>query len=222
MSQRWLIRKWWRRWLKGSNETYCKTYNTFFTMTLEAALWDIGLTSVGVILGYWVAVGYDRRKTRDDFEKAHNLSMNTLVSSLKTNSKCIDQMFTVELGAGLHPSYPLDTTALALINFGARPFLPKNTDWPDKFNRLRFEMEHINRKLLMDFIGKTIHLIPINTNEIQIAYQRYNATGQTDSPDPNHPWSGTVTLLLRTKKALDEQILELERFGYIGEVIKPY
>jgi hypothetical protein len=97
-------------------------------MSIYTALWDIGLTAVGVILGYWVAVRYDRKKTKEEFMAAYNLSMNALVSSLKTNSKCIHQMFTVEFPAGCYPTYPLDTTALSLIIYGARPYLPKNTD----------------------------------------------------------------------------------------------
>lgn len=191
-------------------------------MTLYAALWDIGLTAVGVVLGYLVAVSYDRKKTRDDFRKAHNLSMNALVSSLKTNSKYIHQMFTVEFPSGHFPSYPLDTAALAFINFGARPFLPPGTDWPGKFNRLRFEMDHVNQRLMMNFIGHTIHHLGIDAREIQNAYHLYNTTGKIDPSHISNQMSGTVALLLACKKAIDEQVQELEKFGYRGEVVKPF
>lgn len=191
-------------------------------MTIGDAALSVGLTAVGVVLGYIVAVGYDRRKTSDEFKKAHNLSMNALVSSLKTNSKYIHQMFTVEFPASLHPTYPLDTTALAFINFGARPYLPQGTDWPSKFNRLRFEMEHANQRLLMDFIGHTIHRLPIDAHGIQAAYHLYNNTGQIDRTMISQHMSGTVGLLLACKRAIDEQIQELEKFGYKGEVIQAY
>ena len=187
-------------------------------MTICGALWDIGLTAAGVILGYWVAVGYDRGKTRKAFTEAHNLSMNALVSSLKTNSTYIHQMFTIELPANCYPTYPLDTASLALINFAAWPYLPKNTNWSEKFNRLRFEMEHINRRLLMEFLKGT----PIDPNDIQAFYLQYNTNGQIPPLMDAHPWSGISRLLLACKSAIDEQIQELERFGYAGEVVKPY
>src|SRR5437773_1511067 len=98
-------------------------------MTICSMLWDILLTAIGVFIGYFAAVNFDRKKTKGEFMDSHNLSMNALVSSLKTNSDYIHQMFKVEFPKGLYPSYPLDTVALALINFSARPYLPKNTSW---------------------------------------------------------------------------------------------
>lgn len=186
-------------------------------MTFCSALFEIVITAIGVAVGYWVAVAYDRKKTENEFKKALNLSMNALVSSLKTNSKYIDQMFTVEFANNTYPSYPLDTTALALINFGARPYLPKNTDWPDKFNRLRFEMEHINRRLLMEFICNRA----LDVNSIKSVYQEYKASGQIPPIVADHT-SAIIALILRCKSALDSQIEELEKYGYKGEVIKPY
>lgn len=187
-------------------------------MTFCSALFDILVTAVGVAVGYWIAVAYDRKKTKNEFNEAHNLSMNALVSSLKTNSKYIDQMFTVEFANGCFPSYPLDTTALALINFGARPYLPENTDWPDKFNRLRFEMEHINRRILMEFLCQS----SIDVSLIKISYSEYKNSCRMPPLDNARPWSAIIALILGCKLALDSQIEELEKYGYKGEVIKPY
>ncbi|HEY5813384.1 MAG TPA: hypothetical protein VIT23_12125 [Terrimicrobiaceae bacterium] len=179
------------------------------------------LTAVGVFLGYLIAVTYDRRKTERIFKEGYTRAMNALVSSLKTNSDYINQMFTVEFPRNCYPTYPLDTVALSFINFDARPYLPTNTTWPERFNKLRFEMDHINRRLLMDYLGGKA----VNTALIQKTYADYlvgNTIDQTYLATHAHSLSGVVGLLLGTKTALDGLIQELERFGYKGEVVKPY
>ena len=143
--------------------------------------------------------------------------MNALVSSLKRNSEYIDQMFTVEFPEELYPSYPLDTVALALINFDARHILPANTNWPATFNTLRFQMDHINRKLLFNYWSN----VSIDPKFVKTTYQNYTATGEL--PDANaNSMGGTFRLLLATKTALDEQVEDLKKAGYAGEVVKPY
>ena len=181
-------------------------------------VWDVFLSAIGVVIGYFAALNYDRTKTQNAFLEAHKLSMNALVSSLKRNSEYIHQMFTVEFPAGFYPSYPLDTVALALINFGARPILPSNTEWPAKFNVLRFEMDHINRKLLLNFCSGD----RIDPAYVKTTYDHYTATGQPPDVSSTHPLSKIFHLLLAAKTALDEQVQELERHGFRGECVKPY
>lgn len=120
-------------------------------MTIWSLIWDVVLMVMGIVIGYVAAIKYDLATSQKSFRQAQERSMNALVSSLKRNSENIDQMFRVEFPEELYPSYPLDTVALALINFDARHILPANTNWPATFNTLRFQMDHINRKLLFNY-----------------------------------------------------------------------
>jgi hypothetical protein len=189
-------------------------------MTFCEILFNVGLTGGSVAAGYLLAVEYDRDKTKKEFIKSYNLSMNALVASLRSNSRAIHQMFDIEFPAGTYPSYPLDTQALALIVFGASPYLSEttNTNLSEKFNSLRFEMEHINRRLLMEFVKHT----QVDGNWFKKIYCAYNTNGEMPHPNPSQPLFGIATLLLALKTRTDAQVKELEGYGYHGEEIKVF
>jgi hypothetical protein len=182
-------------------------------MTLCSALWDILLTAVGVFLGYFSAVRYERGISKRSFDASKRLALNSLVASLDKNSSYIHQMFTVEMNVGFYPSYPLDTVALSFANFDSRLFIPEKGNWLERFNSMRFELEHINRKLLFEYVNKR----PICAAQIQKTYTDYLGGDTIDQKylAQNAPsLSGVVVLLLGIKKEIDELSSDMKKLGY--------
>lgn len=182
-------------------------------MTLCSAIWDVILAAIGVFVGFRMGILYDQKKSHELEKEGRKIALNNLVESLKENSRYIRQMFEIEFPNRLYPSYPLDTVALSMITFDVSRFLGGDTGWNKRYNKLRFEMDHINRKLLINFMSGAA-VIP---EEIRKQSEMF-AREETPKPDlaPSHALFGVVGLLLATKRDVDAAIAELARFQFLG------
>lgn len=73
--------------------------------------------------------------------------IEAVIKSLKDSFGKAWQMLTNELRGGAYPSYPLDTTWLAGVISDGRRNYPSETI--ERINSLRFQMEHLNKKMLI-------------------------------------------------------------------------
>ena len=104
---------------------------------------------LGGVFGYWISVWQAAKQFRE--ERADILK--ALLGSLNKNVHYIKQMEDLHFPRGETPTFPFDTVALAHTTLHARKYLPKGTNWAEHYNGLRFELDHINRKLLMYHIA---------------------------------------------------------------------
>jgi hypothetical protein len=180
-------------------------------MTLCQAIWDILLTAVGVFLGYVVAVRYERSKAERESKARRGELLSDLKISPKNNLGYLNQITDLHFQKGELPSFPLDTVALAYIALNARRFLPDNTDWGERYNKLRFELDHINRKVEVLLHSASI-LLP--TVESHLLYDGkdgvlYKSIVQMMSSE----FANLKILIENTKTMLKTEIETLDRFA---------
>jgi len=168
---------------------------TCFFATLGSVLWDLALAALGAYIGFRLGVNHSQNEGSRIESSNRTAALNNLATSLRQNSASMNQMLTEEFPKSQCPSYPLDTVALAMITFDAVKFLPQGTKWANQYNKLRFELDHINRKLLMCFLTARIR-------ELQGA--------QSDE------WAAVMKLIETTKVHVDEALAELESFNFMG------
>lgn len=110
------------------------------------------ITVVGAFIGVWLGLFYGRRESRRKFVEERADILKALLYSLRENHKYIEQIEVLHFPQGQLPTFPLDTVALAHVSLNARRYLPVGTNWAERYNKLRFELDHINRKILIYFI----------------------------------------------------------------------
>jgi hypothetical protein len=139
------------------------------------------------------------------YSPSRKASLKALLESFEQNLQYLKQITDLHLPNQQLPSYPLDTVALAQFTFSAIPYLPADTTWPQRYNKLRFELDHLNRKILMlyiDLATTTCGGIP----------------PETSSPSPSpHPslanFQGVIQLIASSQKLLESEIEVLKKFA---------
>lgn len=116
----------------------------------------IGLlqTGIGAIAGAWIGAWFATLDARRNFKEERADILKALLGSLNKNVHYINQMEGDNFPKGEIPTFPFDTVALAHITLHSRKYLPKGANWAEHYNGLRFELDHINRKLLMYSFNK--------------------------------------------------------------------
>lgn len=178
-------------------------------MNIESAIFGVVMMISGALIGFLLSRNHEIKERERIFKKERNRVMNLLIESLKRNNHYIEQMMTIELPSGAYPSYPLDTVALSFVNFDSYPYFPENAKWAEKFDTLRFELDHINRKFIFDYMNR----YQIDGSIIKKVYDAFLETGEAHpnvSLIRSHRWLKTIYLLLGTKKTLNDRIRDLE------------
>jgi hypothetical protein len=142
------------------------------------------MTLVGAWVGVWLGIREANRQECIRFIEERSDILKALLYSLDENHKYITQIENLHFPANQMPSYPMDTVALGHVSLNARRYLPKGTDWAQRYNKLRFELDHLNRKIMIFFI-------------------------RPSQPDLD----GIKTLLLTTKTALEAEIETLKKLA---------
>lgn len=140
--------------------------------------------------------------------------IEAVINSLKDSFGKAWQMLTNELRGGVYPSYPLDTTWLAGVVSDGRRNYPSETI--ERINGLRFQMEHLNKKMLIKQISsptpeQKVYVDAANlaeswatqgkSNELLSAYEK--TLGQNQSEDRNIAWL-LLGCLEQTNKLVQE------------------
>ena len=110
------------------------------------------MTLIGAWVGVFLGIRQSKRIEGIRFAEERSDILNALLYSLEENHKYIEQIENLHFPANEIPSFPLDTVALAHVPLNARKYLPKGTNWAERYNKLRFELDHINRKFLLFYI----------------------------------------------------------------------
>ncbi|MCB1094452.1 MAG: hypothetical protein KDN22_02635 [Verrucomicrobiae bacterium] len=110
---------------------------------------DIIITILGSILGAFIGVWLSNCSARKRFKEEREDILNALLESIHKNIGLINQIENLHLPNNEMPTFPFDTASFGYIALSARRYLPKGTNWSKKYNGLRFELDHINRKILV-------------------------------------------------------------------------
>lgn len=176
-------------------------------MQEEPQFWNIyavpfGMTILGSFLGAWIGVWISNRDARRKFEKERADILKALLNSLKTNHDYLEQVTNLHFENSQVPTFELDTVALAHISLNARKYLPEGTNWSERYNKLRFELDHINRKILMFYIRAV--------NYMDFPQEFDNSSGSPTLYAHQQSFNGLRELIDRTKESLKSEIETLE------------
>jgi len=113
---------------------------------------DIVLMIVSVALGYFLGVTADARlRANQERLRRHEL-LRELINSLKQNVQYLDQITNHHIPRGEWPTFHLDTVWLHYFVSTVWLDIPAFSKYRDEFNRLRFELDHINNKIDLVFM----------------------------------------------------------------------
>jgi len=115
----------------------------------------LAMTLIGAIIGSYIGIYLARRDSTAKFKKERDDILKALHNSIDNTLGHIEQIENLHFGSDQIPSFPLDTVAMSYITLTARKYLPEGTDWAQHYNGMRFELDHINRKLLLYHIRPT-------------------------------------------------------------------
>lgn len=108
---------------------------------------DIVLAAFGIFIGYRLALRADARQRLQDQTARRKELLQQLHSSLKQNLKYLDQITGLHFKRGELPTFHLDTTWLHYFASTVCLDIPAISKYRETYNHLRFELDHINRKL---------------------------------------------------------------------------
>ena len=164
------------------------------------------ITVFGAFLGFSIGVIHQRDQEEKRFQETRKDILKALLASLEGNQKYINQIKTLHFPSRRLPSFPLDTVALAHVALNARRYLTEGTDWAERYNGLRFELDHINRKAMMFHILSTSH----HSHHI---CQNEKASGSDNTSGQKavceicqKEFAGLVELIDETQKKLQREI----------------
>lgn len=110
------------------------------------------MTLIGAWVGVWLGIRHSKRIEKIRFAEERSDILTALLYSLEENHNYIEQIENLHFPSDEIPSFPLDTVALAHVSLNSRKYLPEGTSWAERYNKLRFELDHINRKFLLFYI----------------------------------------------------------------------
>ena len=102
---------------------------------------------IGIVVGFWVAIRQERKRSDELFQIKQSQVLKDLKKSLEDNLNYLNQITEKHFKNGEFPTFPLDTAFLYYVCTNVREFLPIEENLGTRYNRLRFELEHINQKL---------------------------------------------------------------------------
>lgn len=122
---------------------------------------DVVLAAVGIIIGYRLALAADARQRLLHQTTRRKELLQQLHTSLEQNLKYLDQITGLHFKRGELPTFHLDTTWLHYFTSTVCLDIPAVSKYRETYNHLRFELDHINRKLdLLFFMAPTDDIQP--------------------------------------------------------------
>ena len=109
-------------------------------------LFNIVLTIVSVAAGFILATLYERSQSEKAFKARRTELLTDLKTSLQENLRLLNQITDLHFPKGELPSFTLDTALLHFVSANVRQFIPSHVNLREEYNKLRFELEHINTK----------------------------------------------------------------------------
>lgn len=113
---------------------------------------DVGLTLISVAAGYWLAIRLDRRSRAAQESRRRTELLRELKKSLEQNLKYLDQITDYHFPRNEWPTFNLDTVWLHYFASNVCIEIPDTSKYRDQFNRLRFELDHINNKINLVYV----------------------------------------------------------------------
>ena len=102
--------------------------------------------SLGIILGYFLTVHLNKQQRKQETINLQNDLIKVFKSNIRLINQCIDQLEN----KNEIPNYPLDINPVNYILFKGKNLF-SNEDLYTQFNWQRFQLEHINNKLIYYF-----------------------------------------------------------------------
>jgi len=152
---------------------------------------SVFLTVCGAFLGALIGIKFTKQIEDQKFNISRKDTLKALLESLEKNKNYITQIKTLHFPNNQLPTFPLDTVALAYVALNAAKYLPNDTNWAAKYNGLRFELDHINRKVLMTYISANHNLDAQHNKQVN---------------EFNQNFLGLNQLILNTETTLDREI----------------
>ena len=108
---------------------------------------DLTITIISLFIGFKLGVSYETRtKAKEEKEKRQAL-LSELSKSLDDNLKLLNQITDEHVPRQEAPTFHLDTAWLHYFTSSASLLIPEVSGYREKYNRLRFELDHINNKI---------------------------------------------------------------------------
>ena len=125
---------------------------------------DLIITAISIFIGFRLGVSYETRtKAKEEKEKRQAL-LSELSKSLDDNLKLLNQITNTHVPEGKTPTFHLDTAWLHYFTSSVSLLIPEVSGFREKYNRLRFELDHINNKItlahLLGFSFVQTHIVP--------------------------------------------------------------
>jgi hypothetical protein len=126
---------------------------------------DVVLAALGVWIGYKLALSADAKQRQLDQTTRRKELLQQLLASLEQNLKYLNQITGLHFKRGELPTFHLDTTWLHYFTSTVCLDIPSVSKYREAYNNLRFELDHINRKLdLLFFMAPSEELHAANSN----------------------------------------------------------
>lgn len=124
-------------------------------MTLGTFFIGLVQTILGAFFGAWLGAKQATKQLEEQNKTDRDHTLEALLSSFECSLDHIEQIEETHFANDEIPTFQLDTVAMAHFALASRNYLPENTIWADYYNGIRFELDHINRKILMFHIRPT-------------------------------------------------------------------
>ncbi len=182
----------------------------YASMTFCDAIFEVFITAIGIYAGLHFTIKHERNKERLKFNDERKKILKELLESLQANNHLLAQITDKHFNHSQLPSFSLDTVALAFVTLNARKYLPEDTEWAQKYNGLRFELDHINRKIDWLYIFNVVHFP--SSEIVQQLQKSDESIFKSLTERCASEFENLKLLITNTQKTLGEAIATLERF----------
>ena len=141
------------------------TGSKFQSVVIELASWlgitpgwildkgiDLALTIASVVIGFYLGVAHHKEAGLLKERQSRLELLRALLGSLDQNLNYLIQMTDTHMKKGEFPTFYLDTAWLHYFATASSTLIPESSGYRERYNKLRFELDHINNKLLIEVI----------------------------------------------------------------------
>jgi hypothetical protein len=125
---------------------------------------DIVVSAVSVFIGFKLGVWHETKKEKKLERQKRQELLRELSKTLNDNLGYLEQITNLHAPKKEIPTFFLDTVWLHYFTSSASHFIPEVSGYREKYNKLRFELDHINQKIVLahqlGFSFMETHVLP--------------------------------------------------------------
>ena len=120
----------------------------FCTFLLDKSI-DIVITGISLFAGFKLGVWHEKRIKYAEEKSRRKELLSELSKSLDDNLVYLNQITDLHVPKQEIPTFHLDTAWLHYFTSSAALLIPEVSGYREKYNKLRFELDHINHKITL-------------------------------------------------------------------------